>query len=239
MDLAAIPQEPEVYEMLCQADSIGVFQVESRAQMATLPRLRPREFYDLVVEVALIRPGPIQGGSVHPYIRRRNGQEPVTYLHPLLENSLAKTLGEALTEKERAQYEKKRLKIAQKVREARAKGLESRLDIKERKLRNAVEAAELKDGIKDDELALKRLIAFYRAEEKNRDLSEKARLEAERKRIEAQKKLKKLKADDVKKGTFSGAEFLTSLQGVLNTYGGNLFGFGQLDVGGRAGDAAG
>ena len=71
--------------MLCRADSIGVFQVESRAQMATLPRLRPRTFYDLVVEVALIRPGPIQGGSVHPYIRRRNGQEPVTYLHPLLE----------------------------------------------------------------------------------------------------------------------------------------------------------
>jgi error-prone DNA polymerase len=93
VDLAAIPQEPEVYEMLCRADSIGVFQVESRAQMATLPRLRPREFYDLVVEVALIRPGPIQGGSVHPYIRRRNGQEPVTYLHPLLENSLKKTLG--------------------------------------------------------------------------------------------------------------------------------------------------
>jgi error-prone DNA polymerase len=93
VDLAAIPQEPEVYDMLCQADSIGVFQVESRAQMATLPRLRPRTFYDLVVEVALIRPGPIQGGSVHPYIRRRNGQEPVTYLHPLLENSLSKTLG--------------------------------------------------------------------------------------------------------------------------------------------------
>jgi error-prone DNA polymerase len=93
VDLAAIPQEDEVYEMLGRADSVGVFQVESRAQMATLPRLRPRRFYDLVVEVALIRPGPIQGGSVHPYIRRRNGLEPVTYLHPLLENSLAKTLG--------------------------------------------------------------------------------------------------------------------------------------------------
>ena len=79
--------------MLCRADSVGVFQVESRAQMATLPRLKPRTFYDLVVEVALIRPGPIQGGSVHPYIRRRNGQEPVTYLHPLLEPSLEKTLG--------------------------------------------------------------------------------------------------------------------------------------------------
>ena len=79
--------------MLCQADSVGVFQVESRAQMATLPRLKPRTFYDLVVEVALIRPGPIQGGSVHPYIRRRNGQEEVTYLHPLLEPALEKTLG--------------------------------------------------------------------------------------------------------------------------------------------------
>ncbi|MBA3280642.1 MAG: error-prone DNA polymerase, partial [Acidimicrobiia bacterium] len=93
VDLASIPQEDAVYDMLCKADSIGVFQVESRAQMATLPRLRPRVFYDLVVEVALIRPGPIQGGSVHPYIRRRNGQETVTYLHPLLEPSLRKTLG--------------------------------------------------------------------------------------------------------------------------------------------------
>ncbi|HEX2700460.1 MAG TPA: error-prone DNA polymerase [Acidimicrobiales bacterium] len=93
VDLATLPQEDEVYDMLCRADSVGVFQVESRAQMATLPRLKPRHFYDLVVEVALIRPGPIQGGSVHPYIRRRNGDEPVTYLHPLLEPSLKKTLG--------------------------------------------------------------------------------------------------------------------------------------------------
>ena len=93
VDLATIPQEHEVYDMLCRADTVGVFQIESRAQMATLPRLKPRKFYDLVVEVALIRPGPIQGGSVHPYIRRRNGQEPVTYLHPLLEKSLQKTLG--------------------------------------------------------------------------------------------------------------------------------------------------
>jgi error-prone DNA polymerase len=93
VDLATIPQEDAVYEMLCRADSIGVFQVESRAQMATLPRLKPRTFYDLVVEVALIRPGPIQGGSVHPYIRRRNGLEEPKYLHPLLEKSLAKTLG--------------------------------------------------------------------------------------------------------------------------------------------------
>ena len=93
IDLAMLPQDDQVYEMLQKADTIGVFQVESRAQMATLPRLKPRCFYDLVVEVALIRPGPIQGGSVHPYIRRRSGLEAVTYLHPLLENALAKTLG--------------------------------------------------------------------------------------------------------------------------------------------------
>ena len=93
IDLATIPQEDEVYDLLCAADTIGVFQVESRAQMGTLPRLRPRVFYDLVVEVALIRPGPIQGGSVHPYLRRRTGEEPVTYPHPILEQCLRKTLG--------------------------------------------------------------------------------------------------------------------------------------------------
>lgn len=89
LDLA----ETAVYDMLSRADSIGVFQVESRAQMATLPRLKPREFYDLVVEVALIRPGPIQGGSVHPYIRRRNGQEDWEFDHPALEKTLERTYG--------------------------------------------------------------------------------------------------------------------------------------------------
>ncbi|QUL80439.1 error-prone DNA polymerase [Brevibacterium sp. SMBL_HHYL_HB1] len=94
IDRAEIDDEDErVYEMLCRADAIGVFQVESRAQLATLPRLRPRTFYDLAVQVALIRPGPIQGGSVHPYIRRRQGIDEVEYLHPLLENSLSKTYG--------------------------------------------------------------------------------------------------------------------------------------------------
>ncbi|MGO2821926.1 MAG: error-prone DNA polymerase [Brachybacterium tyrofermentans] len=93
-ELRTLPQEGEaVYDMLCEGDSVGVFQVESRAQISTLPRLRPRVFYDLVVEVALIRPGPIQGGSVHPYIRRRNKEEEVTFLHPLLEKSLGRTLG--------------------------------------------------------------------------------------------------------------------------------------------------
>ncbi|AMY19527.1 MULTISPECIES: error-prone DNA polymerase [Nocardiaceae] len=94
VDLAELDLgEAAVYEMLQRADSVGVFQVESRAQMATLPRLKPREFYDLVVEVALIRPGPIQGHSVHPYVRRRNGLEPVTFDHPSLERALERTLG--------------------------------------------------------------------------------------------------------------------------------------------------
>lgn len=86
-------EEPEVYDMLGRADSIGVFQVESRAQIGTLPRLKPRSFYDLAIEIALIRPGPIQGGAVHPYIRRKTGREPVVYDHPLLAPVLERTLG--------------------------------------------------------------------------------------------------------------------------------------------------
>ena len=93
-ELATIPKEEKaVYDMLCRADSIGVFQVESRAQMGLLPRLQPRRFYDLVVQIALIRPGPIQGGAVHPFVRRKLGQEPVTYAHPKLEPVLERTLG--------------------------------------------------------------------------------------------------------------------------------------------------
>jgi len=92
--LAAIPAEdPSVYDALCAADTVGVFQIESRAQMAMLPRLRPRRFYDLVVEVAIVRPGPIQGGMVHPYLRRRTGQEAVSLPHPKLAPILERTLG--------------------------------------------------------------------------------------------------------------------------------------------------
>ncbi len=92
--LATMPkEEPAVYDMLCRADSIGVFQVESRAQIGTLPRLRPREFYDLAIEIALIRPGPIQGGAVHPYVRRATGQEEVAYDHPDLVPVLERTKG--------------------------------------------------------------------------------------------------------------------------------------------------
>jgi error-prone DNA polymerase len=94
VDLARLPpDDPEVYAMLQRADTIGVFQVESRAQMATLPRMRPERFYDLVVEVAIIRPGPIVGQMVNPYLRRRAGREPVRYAHPSLEPILARTLG--------------------------------------------------------------------------------------------------------------------------------------------------
>jgi error-prone DNA polymerase len=94
LTLANVPSEDAtVYDMICRADTIGVFQIESRAQMSMLPRLRPRCYYDLVIEVALVRPGPIQGGMVHPYLRRRNGEEPVTYPTEALKEVLAKTLG--------------------------------------------------------------------------------------------------------------------------------------------------
>jgi error-prone DNA polymerase len=94
LTLANIPQDdPAVYEMICHADTIGVFQIESRAQQSMLPRLKPRTFYDLVIEVAIVRPGPIQGDMVHPYLRRRNGEEPVEYPSPALEDILKRTLG--------------------------------------------------------------------------------------------------------------------------------------------------
>ncbi|WP_326956013.1 error-prone DNA polymerase [Amycolatopsis sp. NBC_01286] len=104
IDLAELDlTDQKVYEMLCRADAVGVFQVESRAQLATLPRLKPDEFYDLAVEVALIRPGPIQGGSVHPYIRRKQGKETWTYDHPLLEKALHKTKGVPLFQEQMMQ----------------------------------------------------------------------------------------------------------------------------------------
>ncbi|MGD9844746.1 MAG: PHP domain-containing protein, partial [Variibacter sp.] len=94
LDLATIPAEdPRTYAMIRRADTLGVFQIESRAQMSMLPRLKPRTFYDLVIEVAIVRPGPIQGDMVHPYLRRREGKEPVVYPRPELEAVLGKTLG--------------------------------------------------------------------------------------------------------------------------------------------------
>ena len=94
LDMARLPHDdPTTYDLCCAADTVGVFQIESRAQMSMLPRLRPRRFYDLVIEVSIVRPGPITGGMVHPYLRRRRGEEPVEYPHPSLEPVLAKTLG--------------------------------------------------------------------------------------------------------------------------------------------------
>jgi error-prone DNA polymerase len=89
-----VPGEDEsVYDMICRADTTGVFQIESRAQMAMLPRLRPQNYYDLVIEVAIVRPGPIQGEMVHPYLRRRSGEEAVTYPSEAVEAVLKRTLG--------------------------------------------------------------------------------------------------------------------------------------------------
>jgi error-prone DNA polymerase len=94
LDLATVPGEDKaVYDMICRADTVGVFQIESRAQMSMLPRLRPRNYYDLVIEVAIVRPGPIQGEMVHPYLRRRNGEEAVTYPSEAVEAVLKRTLG--------------------------------------------------------------------------------------------------------------------------------------------------
>jgi error-prone DNA polymerase len=87
------PEDRATYDMICRADTVGVFQIESRAQMSMLPRLRPRVFYDLVIEVAIVRPGPVQGRMVHPYLRRRQGLEPVSYPSPDVEKALARTLG--------------------------------------------------------------------------------------------------------------------------------------------------
>ena len=102
--MSCIPQEdPAVYQMLTEADTVGVFQVESRAQMATLPRLRPQQFYDLVIEVALIRPGPIQGGSVHPYLRRHDGLEDAAMPHESMRPALGKTLGVPLFQEQMMQ----------------------------------------------------------------------------------------------------------------------------------------
>jgi error-prone DNA polymerase len=94
LSMQSIPKDDTAtFDMLCKADSIGVFQIESRAQMAMLPRLKPRNFYDLVIEIAIVRPGPIQGGMVHPYLKRRQGLEQVTYPHPDIKNVLERTLG--------------------------------------------------------------------------------------------------------------------------------------------------
>src|SRR5438045_9279361 len=92
--MSDIPSDDDkVYAMIQHADTVGVFQIESRAQMSMLPRLKPENYYDLVIEVAIVRPGPIQGGMVHPYLRRRRGEEPITYPSEAVEQVLGRTLG--------------------------------------------------------------------------------------------------------------------------------------------------
>jgi len=140
LDLAHLPpDDPKVYAMLRKADTVGLFQVESRAQMATLPRMRPDHFYDLVVEVAIIRPGPIVGKMVHPYLDRRAGREPVTYPHPSLEPILKRTLGVPLFQEQLlriamvaagfsgGEAEELRRAMGFKRSEKRMRGLEARL----------------------------------------------------------------------------------------------------------------
>src|SRR5881394_3716032 len=156
VDLAHLPpDDPQVYAMLQKADTIGVFQVESRAQMATLPRMRPERFYDLVVEVAIIRPGPIVGQMVNPYLKRRAGREPIRYAHPSLEPILARTLGVPL-------FQEQLLRIAMTVAgftggEAeelrRAMGFkrsEARMRAIERRLREGMAARGITAAVQDE-----------------------------------------------------------------------------------------
>ncbi len=153
VDLAHLPQDdPLVYEMLQNADTIGLFQVESRAQMATLPRLRPSCFYDIVVQVAIIRPGPIVGQMVHPYLNRRAGREPVVYPHPSLEPVLKRTLGVPL-------FQEQLLRIAmiaagftggQAEDLRRAMGFK-RSEKRMRKLESQLREGMARNGIRDDE----------------------------------------------------------------------------------------
>src|SRR5687768_13580939 len=104
LGLATIPAEDrQTYEMIQKADTLGVFQIESRAQMSMLPRMQPKRFYDLVIQVAIVRPGPIQGDMVHPYLRRREGKEPIGFPKPELEKVLGKTLGVPLFQEQATQ----------------------------------------------------------------------------------------------------------------------------------------
>jgi error-prone DNA polymerase len=144
VDLAHLPpDDPEVYRMLQAADTVGVFQVESRAQMATLPRMRPERFYDLVVEVAIIRPGPIVGQMVHPYLNRRAGREPVTYPHPSLEPILKRTLGVPLFQEQLLRM----AMVAAGFTGGQAEELRRALGFKRSQERMAGIAAKLREGM--------------------------------------------------------------------------------------------
>ena len=167
VDLAKLPKDdPLTYEMLCQADTIGVFQVESRAQMATLPRMKPREFYDLVIEVAIIRPGPIQGHLMHPYLARREGLEAITYLDSRLIPVLERTLGVPL-------FQEQMLKIAMVMADFSGDEAEElrralsyhrsqeRMQRVEKKLRDALRAKDVNDEVAEKILAAITSFALY------------------------------------------------------------------------------
>jgi error-prone DNA polymerase len=167
VDLAHLPKDdPKTYDMLCLADTIGIFQVESRAQMATLPRMKPREFYDLVIEVAIIRPGPIQGHLMHPYLSRREGTERVIYLDERLIPVLERTLGVPL-------FQEQMLKIAMVM--ANFSGTEAeelrralsfhrsqeRMQRVEKKLRNALRANDVTEKVTEEVIAAITSFALY------------------------------------------------------------------------------
>jgi error-prone DNA polymerase len=167
VDLAKLPKDdPATYDMLCRADTIGVFQVESRAQMATLPRMKPRDFYDLVIEVAIIRPGPIQGHLMHPYLARREGVEEITYLDSRLIPVLERTLGIPL-------FQEQMLKIAmvmanfsgdeaEELRRALSyHRSQERMQRVEQKLRLALRANEVSDEVASKILAAITSFALY------------------------------------------------------------------------------
>jgi error-prone DNA polymerase len=167
VDLAKLPKDdPATYDMLCRADTIGVFQVESRAQMATLPRMKPRDFYDLVIEVAIIRPGPIQGHLMHPYLARREGVEEITYLDSRLIPVLERTLGIPL-------FQEQMLKIAmvmanfsgdeaEELRRALSyHRSQERMQRVEQKLRHALRANEVSDEVASKILAAITSFALY------------------------------------------------------------------------------
>jgi error-prone DNA polymerase len=167
VDLTKLPKDdPATYDMLCRAETIGVFQVESRAQMATLPRMKPREFYDLVIEVAIIRPGPIQGHLMHPYLARRQGEEPITYLDDRLIPVLKRTLGVPL-------FQEQMLKIAmvmanftgdeaEELRRALSfHRSQERMQRVERKLRLALKANGVSDEVAQKIIAAITSFALY------------------------------------------------------------------------------
>src|ERR1700758_2476462 len=167
VDLAALPKDdPATYDMLCKAETIGVFQVESRAQMATLPRMKPREFYDLVIEVAIIRPGPIQGHLMHPYLARREGIEEITYLDSRLVPVLERTLGVPLFQEQMLKMAMVMANFSGDEAEELRRALsyhrsQERMQRVEKKLRLALRANDVSDEVAEKILSAISSFALY------------------------------------------------------------------------------